>query len=443
MQHAHVLRSSLVVLAMASTAARAEPQKTADDVRGAPLPGEESGREDTGQPDGMGRKIGRAALWLPRATVKLLAQPVRGALYLDDQHSVAKRVGDEFVTDDGKLALYPTALFETGFGLNIGARGFVKDVFGEGERINVRAGFGGEYRWMVTSGITSGRRFGRVDARIEATHATLDHEWFYGIGNESDAQMTDANRYREEIARGYASVAVALPAHLRAKATTGIARKEFHEFDPAAAPMFDGVPGFRDGSRFLYSELELARDTLRTGHPWDAPGMRSTGSSAAIYGGLERASDVAFVRTGFDLQRYVRLTMRPRVLRLRLGGEAVVGADEVPFSELPRLGGNSVLRGYPWGRFRDRIATFGQASYSWAAANWLAPVLFVDAGRVFSSFDELAAENIHVGFGAGLEAYSRGGMVARVEVASSIDGGVFMYFALNPAFTTGERIERN
>jgi hypothetical protein len=434
---------SVLVIVAASTVAHAEPPRTAEEVRGAPVPGEESGRVDVREPDSVGRKVGRAALWLPRATVMALAQPVRGALYLDDRHAVVHRIVQVFVTDDQRIALYPTALFETGLGLNVGARGFVKDMFGSGERLHVRAGFGGEYRWIATGGLHGGDRFAPVDVRIEATRAALDREWFYGIGNDSEPMASDANRYREEVARGYLTAAVRMPARLRAKGTIGLTRKGFEEVDPAAAPMFDAVPGFREGTEFVYGELELARDSRRAAHPWDAPGMRGTGSFAAIYGGLQRADDVAFVRTGFDVQRYLRLTSRPRVIGLRIAGEAVVGPDHIPFSELPRIGGESVLRGYPSGRFRDRMAAFAQASYSWAAANWLAPVLFVDAGRVYAGFDELSVDQLHVGFGAGLEGYSRRGLVARFELASSIDGGIYLHFALNPAFNSGARMERN
>jgi hypothetical protein len=60
-------------------------------------------------------------------------------------------------------------------------------------------------------------------------------------------------------------------------------------------------------------------------------------------------------------------------------------------------------------------------------------------GRVFASFDDLSLDNPRVGVGAALELYSDQGMVARTQIASSIDGGVFLYLAIGPTFVSPSR----
>ena len=154
---------------------------------------------------------------------------------------------------------------------------------------------------------------------------------------------------------------------------------------------------------------------------------RSTGSLALGFVGREHdlRDDRGWFRVGFDLQQFVRLASGPRAFEFRLYADAVVGGPrDIPFTELPRLGGSSVLRGYPADRFRDRLAAVGQVSYVWAAASWLSPVIFVDAGRVFASFGDLSVTDPRGGYGAALELYGRGGLAKRCEIASTIAGGV-------------------
>ena len=98
----------------------------------------------------------------------------------------------------------------------------------------------------------------------------------------------------------------------------------------------------------------------------------------------------------------------------RIYGEAVSGdIEEIPFDQLPRLGGETFLRGYPLDRFRDKVAGVGSLEYSWDLARILSANLFVDAGRVFPSVSDLTFSGFRVGFGLGLEAYASTHYLAR------------------------------
>lgn len=444
----------------------APPGDTSASVRGQPRPGDESGRLDpidTG--DETWRLVGRGLLWIPRLPFEIAVLPVRGIVYLGERYNAVDTVTEIFTTDDHRIALYPTALFETGFGFNVGIRGFVKDLLGGGEKVKARAAFGGEYLWTAQLGLDSGHLIpGGVTASAEALYAARDRERFFGYGNTDEVKGTvmpidplgpeagAASRYRLEVRRASVHVAVKLPEDLRATVTSSLQDKNYfgdspNDTEPDLRDTYElgRVPGFMTGTRFLYNELEVAWDTRRQADAWDAPGMRSTGGLALAYGGYQHALDDGpdFYRVGIDLQRYVRITERPRTLQFRLWGEAITGKrDEVPFSELPRIGGADLLRGYELDRFRDRIAAVAQVSYTWAAATWLAPVLFADVGRVYGSFDDLSLNHARLGFGAALEAYNRRGLLIRAQVASSLDGGLFAFIALNPTYDAVSRVER-
>ncbi len=440
---------------------------TAGSVRGAPRPGDESGRTDEVDPgDGAGRKIGRVLLWIPRLPFELVMLPIRGIVYANDRYHVASTVTEIFTTDDHKLALYPTALFETGFGLNAGIRGYLKDVLGAHEKLKARAAFGGSDLWLVEAGFDTGHLLGRrVSLAIDGLIAQHDRERFFGYGNSDEQDAPGmalhplardtgvASRFRVRDARVSARLQVLLPERMAIAFTSALVKKQFdatspNNSDPDLADVYlvDAVPGLVQGTRYLYNELEVSFDTRRQASLWDAPGMRSTGGLVLAYAGEQHSldGDPELLRLGIDLQRFIRLTERPRTLQFRLWGEAVTGErDEVPFSELPRLGGNTLLRGYAVDRFRDRVAVVAQASYTWAAATWLAPVLFVDVGRVYSGLGALTYKDPRLGFGFALEAYNRRGMLARVELASSIDGGLYVYLALNPTYDARARVERH
>ncbi|MBA2541105.1 MAG: hypothetical protein H0V17_15805 [Deltaproteobacteria bacterium] len=439
-----------------------EVPPTADDVRGAPVPGDESGRADrvdTG--DGAGRYVGRALLWIPRLPFMIAMAPLRGLLYVQARYSAVSGLLSLFVTDDLRFAVFPTAFIATGFGLNVGAGAFAKDLLGLDDKISLRVGIGGETRWRASAKIVI-KPHRRLSATVAGLYERRDAEPFYGYGNgdiptpgmlidplTSDAAQ--ATRFGVKVVRVVPRLKVQLPAHVSVTATAAVVSKSFdgvdHPIDPSIETVFmtDRVPGFNDGVTFVYPELELAWDTRRQKERWDGHGLNTTGSLVLGFAGYEHDLDgrPGFLRAGFDLQQLIRLSRGPRVLQLRTYGEMVTGArDEVPFSELPRLGGENMLRGYPIDRFRDRVAIVAQATYRWAVASWLVPALFVDAGRVYSGLDEVSLKDPRVGFGFALEVYSRSGLALRSEIASSIDGGVFLYLSLNPAFDARARVER-
>jgi len=453
---------------------RVEPEPTlepeplsAADVRDAPLPGFEHGRVgpiDDG--DTTARKVGRALLLVPRLPVELVAQPVRGFLYADERYDVIDNVIELFVTDDRRIAIFPTAAFGSGFGLNAGVQGRFTDLLREDERLKLEAGFGGRYNSYAGIDLDFGDLVPRpFSLSIEARYEDRMKERFFGLGNGDEITpvapldpLTDElaadSRFQEEVWRVTPALRLQLPHHFAIVATGNLATKSFSEADEGAttgdipideAFMTSRIPGFESGTEFLYGELELGWDTRRR-EQWDIFGIRSSGSVAVAFAGLQHALDdeVSFGRFGVDLQHYLHLTAGPRALELRAYGELVTGdRDEVPFSELPSLGGDYMLRGYETDRFRDRIAVVGQVSYRWRAARWVTPVIFTDVGRVYSSLDDLSLDNLRVGFGGGLDVFSKStGMMFRGGVGSSIDGGVNVYLSLNPAYDTRPRVSR-
>ncbi len=438
---------------------------TVDDVRGAPVPGQEHGRTDevdTG--DGAGRVIGRAFMWIPRIPFELVFQPIRGAIYVNERYNATRQVVSLFVTDDKKIAIFPTAFIETGFGLNAGIRGKFKDLFGANEQISLRAAAGGRERRLAAFEIETNKKSKLpVSTGLELRYETRNKERFFGYGNgdivESNMPIdpltsddASSTRFGMELVRASPRLRVRLAPTFSATLTGSLVRKTYttgtgpdNRIDEAF--ILDRIPRFTTGTTFVYSELELAWDTRRPAHDWDHQGISGTGGLALAYAARQqglREGEIGFYRVGVDLQRLVRLTIGPRVLELRAHGELVTGGDrdEIAFTELPRLGGPNLLRGYNTDRFRDRLATLAQVTYRWSVSRNIAGSIFSDIGRVHAGLDDISLEGLRVGYGIALEAYSDTSMFIRFEVASSIDGGLFVYFNLNPVTDNRARVER-
>jgi outer membrane protein assembly factor BamA len=114
----------------------------------------------------------------------------------------------------------------------------------------------------------------------------------------------------------------------------------------------------------------------------------------------------------------------------------------VPFIDLPRLGGPVLLRGYDRDRFRDRYSGLATIEYDWPAAYDVNGFLFADAGRVFRDPDDFGVDDLRVGYGAGIQLHTITGFLARGQIASSVDGGLFFQLSLDPTFEgrTGQEL---
>ncbi len=409
---------------------------SAADVEDAPRPGAESGRIDrVDQGDGIGRIVGRGLLWFPRAVFEIVAQPLRGAAYLQSRFFS----GDGFSTEPKRFSVAPVALLQSNAGLHVGIRAGADDLLRRDERLQLYAGLGGELHRVV--GVTAELGSHELSAGIEARFEQRHRERFYGYGNGSlderpiapiDPTVDDTavrTTYRLERRQLVPRVTVRPTKQLAVTARVALIQDETTVDDEGPLDaVYTTALGDRD---FAYSELSMTWDTRRPAHPLDGAMMHGTGGSASVFGGRSDGA-LDFYRAGIDLRRNIALTRGPRALELRFYGETVSGPrSQLPFVELPHLGGRNRLRGYDRDRFRDKVATAAQVTYLFAVSRFLAASIFVDVGRVYSKLDALTYRDQRVGYGAALEIYSKTAKLIRAELASSIDGGLFVYVALN------------
>jgi hypothetical protein len=435
---------------------------SAADVAADPVPGFESGRADPiDDGDSAWRKVGRGLLYVPKLAVDLALSPFRGGLWVNEHYHVTDWYNRVFFNDAQTIGLYPTISIDSALGVTAGA-GFVDhELFGEHEQLALQAAASNRYRQIYSASLASGNRLGdRFSLELDAGYERRPHDAFYGIGNGDRVATTAAPidplvdstsveaQYRQDRAR--ISVAADLRAweRLHIRAAGAVSEVQFGGADQGApvTTVYDqrGLIGW-GGIQYSYSELELRWDSRRGATVMEPPAVYSTGGLAAVYAGRVNRLDAGpdFWRYGIDLQKFVRITEGPRVITAHFHGEAVTGRrDEVPFTELPKLGGPTYLRGYALDQFRDRVAAFGSVAYEWDLSQWFSAELFVDAGRVYPAVTELSLDHMRMGYGLGVEAHSTQNFVLEGSIGSSIDGGLFVNLSFNPVYDLEQRVRR-
>ncbi len=425
----------------------------------APPPGEESGRIDELPEDSVARQVGRGVLVVPRAAVEIAMMPVRGTVWAFERYHIIPRLRSVFYTDDGTFGIVPNLLFETDYGLNVGGK--LVWHTGPGEGLSLSAGTGGRFRNYFEAAVRTGQRIPGVVLEGRVSYEQRPQDRFYGIGNLDetgiipempvDPAFSDTSvetTYRRQRARASLSADIPLVAHLHLRPAAALADVELGSadkevpIDEVYAP--SDLTGFMDGYRLGYGELELRWDTRQSATRWEPTEVPGTGTMLAGYAGyaLVDPGD-SFWRVGVDVAHYLRIASGPRVLETRLHAEAITGdTEDVPFTELPMLGGGRYLRGYPIERFRDRAAVVGTLEYEFDLSRMFLASVFTDVGRVFPSITDLSFDDLRAGFGVALEAHSDAGFVTRVSLASSIDGGAFVNLYFEPGSSVPPRVER-
>ena len=378
----------------------------------------------------------RGALLVPRMAVAAVLSPVRLALWAEDTYQVSTRTREVFWNDEETMGFYPTAGWDGGRNARGGAVFVHRDLFGAA--LELRATAGTVERYHLAGAVRVGR--GPATLELSARHRDAAGEGYHGIGDVDVA----VSRYGIEETIGRAGARWQLGGGVSIGAGGSIRQAGFRDGagvldDPGVAEVHDvaTIPGFTDGVRAARGELSVQLDRRRTRHAHQSRAAPSTGWAAQAYAGWQRGLEggARFGYGGADLMRAFDLFGGDRVLSLRMTLDGVGGDPaQVPFVDLPTLGGTGLLRGYASGRFRDRWAASASAEYMYPVTDGAAAFVFADAGRVAPALDALAERAPRLGFGFGVQAHSRRSMLARLWLASSIDGGVIASLRVEPVF---------
>jgi hypothetical protein len=146
-------------------------------------------------------------------------------------------------------------------------------------------------------------------------------------------------------------------------------------------------------------------------------------------------STYTFTSINVDLRNYLPVTKRD-VLAFQLIGNFYSGA--VPFNQMALIGGESMMRGYYYGRYRDKNMIAGQAEYRILPAAFskrIGAAVFAATAAVAPRISSLRSDNLKVAGGAGLRylLFPKKDIFMRFDVGLTKEGRGF-YFFIGEAF---------
>ncbi|HEY0251243.1 MAG TPA: BamA/TamA family outer membrane protein, partial [Kofleriaceae bacterium] len=312
--------------------------------------------------------------------------------------------------------------------------------------------------------LTSGEFFNPVSLKARASWQAWNRSNFFGIGNGSlqptapamiDALNDDTaihTRYGQDVIHAELSGTVTAVGPLSFGAAVAYTERSFtdhavvDEFEKTiAAYQASSLVGYLTGANNFYGEFSATIDTRAYVSRYISRAAPSSGWWATGWIGRNRGiqgDPSQYWRYGGDVHRYIDIYHGDRVLILRGYLEAVTAAlDAIPFTDLPRIGGSEVLRGYEVDRFRDRAAADVSAEYDWPLHYGLTGYIFCDAGRVAHQVSDLDPSDLHYGYGGGIQIQSLTAFLVRAQVAHSTDGWFFR-LALDPVADTRQKQRR-
>jgi hypothetical protein len=106
-----------------------------------------------------------------------------------------------------------------------------------------------------------------------------------------------------------------------------------------------------------------------------------------------------FTRLDIDLRKYYNPWLK-HVIALQATTTYTDG--DVPFYELAQMGGDSKMRGYYMGAYRDHVLVDAQVEYRAPIWNIFGATGWIGAGRVANSYSDLSLNGFHLSYGVGL-----------------------------------------
>lgn len=396
------------------------------------------------EPEDVALFVPRLVLDVPRYALKLVFFPVKEGVRFLDRHAVIEKVTDILYNDERTAAVLPTFSIDSYFGPSFGLKAFHENLAGHEEYGSIEARFGGIYQLASQLHFRADNYGGsplwlESVARFESEPGLL----FQGIGNGEPSTATGLSprsaavetRFSEQrwmslLRAGYS---LGRPGELLQVGTSGIYNvRDFGSKqkgdEPSIEQVYDtsALVGFQDRVATFEADLNLVID-LR-----DVAGATASGAYFAAFAGhVPRLGDYTFWHHGVELTGYIDLYRRTRVLVLRAMVEGVDGREQdIPFSELPRLGGPHRLRGYPLDRLRDEKVAVATVEYHYPIHQYVAGSLFVDSGRVARSYGDFLDEHWRAGGGGGFIVRSRDRQLFAFDIAYG--QGVHFHLTTDP-----------
>ncbi len=143
-------------------------------------------------------------------------------------------------------------------------------------------------------------------------------------------------------------------------------------------------------------------------------------------------STYRFTSVSSDIRIYKPIG-KNNVLAAQLLGQLNFG--DIPFNQLAQMGGESMMRGYYYGRYRDNHQLASQVEFRFlpipfSFTNRIGAAVFAGTGTVFNGVNDVAIKNLKVSAGVGLRflLFPKKDIWTRLDYALTKEGSGFYLF---------------
>ncbi len=216
---------------------------------------------------------------------------------------------------------------------------------------------------------------------------------FWGVGNETpDSNEED---FTPRTVQANLALQKRIAPHWYVGGLIGFADRKLVETVDGGLLHSGAIPGSRDGHVVSVGALALHDSRDHTVFPRRGAQLRY---ELALFDDAV-GSDYSFVSHTIDLRGY-RKAIGSSVLALR--SVALLTTATPPFDLLPGVGGDTLLRGYYAGRYRDRELLAAQAEIRAPGVWRIGWVAFASAGQVAHAAEEFRLADFRLSGGVGL-----------------------------------------
>ena len=250
---------------------------------------------------------------------------------------------------------------------------------------------------------------------------------FYGVGNDTDADVSED--YTPRTFAASASLRREIFTDLRVGPHVNYVYQEMAEVEEGGVLARQELPG-SEGGRLAQVGVSAGwdrRDNIVYPRSGSLLELGFSVSDDAI------GSDFVFTSWSIALRRYFSIS-RSQVIAVR--GLVTFMMGTPPFQTLAMLGGDSVMRGYYAGRFRERQRYVLQGEYRLGFWKRLGLTAFADVGDVAHDVADFHLDQMRYAGGLGLRVLlSRSeGVTLRADFGTGDDGSSGMYLSILEAY---------
>jgi outer membrane protein assembly factor BamA len=250
---------------------------------------------------------------------------------------------------------------------------------------------------------------------------------FFGVGNDTNADVSED--YTPRTFAASASLRREIFTDLRVGPNVGYSYQEMAEVEEGGVLARHELPG-SEGGRLAQVGMSASwdrRDSIVYPRSGSLVELGFTVSDDAI------GSDFSFTTWSIALRSYFSLA-RSQVIAVR--GLVTLMTGTPPFQALAMLGGDSVLRGYYAGRFRERHRYVLQGEYRLGFWKRMGLTAFADVGDVAHDVTDFHLDQTRLAGGLGLRVLlsKSEGVTLRADFGAGDDGSTGMYLSILEAY---------